>query len=169
MVKKTHIIIAIIVIGVGIVGIWVIPSLFQSEEKRVKKQFHLLSGWVSKDSGENTFTMAHKTQNIGTLFADKCELTSNLDLLSGNYTPEEISSYAARGRLAFSELKLKFFDFDISFPETDVAKVTLTARLTGRLTTGEDVDETRELESLLNKVEKKWLFSRVEIIEVLKK
>jgi hypothetical protein len=31
------------------------------------------------------------------------------------------------------------------------------------------MDETRELECLLRKVEKKWLFSAIEVVEVLKK
>jgi hypothetical protein len=47
--------------------------------------------------------------------------------------------------------------------------VTLTARLTGKLNVGDSIDETHEVESILKKVEKKWLFSKVEVIEVLKK
>jgi hypothetical protein len=64
---------------------------------------------------------------------------------------------------------LKFYDSDIAFPEKGVAKVTLTARLTGKSTAGEQMDETRELECLLRKIEKKWLFSQIEVVEVLKK
>jgi len=47
--------------------------------------------------------------------------------------------------------------------------VTLTGRLTGRSGTGEQVDETRELECVLKKIERKWLFSEIEVVEVLKK
>jgi hypothetical protein len=64
---------------------------------------------------------------------------------------------------------LQFYDLDVSFPEKGMAKVTLTGKLTGRLTSGEYVDETHELECLLKKIENKWLFSDVEVVEILKK
>lgn len=166
MVRIKYLIIAVIVAGIGVLSS---VFLFQSEEHKVKKQFHLLSEWVSKDPGENAFTMAHKLQKIGTLFAENFELKTEVDSMSGSYTPAEISSYAARGRLMFSHLSLKFYDFDISFPRKGIANVTLTARLRGRATSGEEVDEIHEVQCILGKIEKRWLFSHVEIMEVLKK
>lgn len=166
MVKIKYILIAILIVAIGIVAI---AYFFKSETKKVKKQFDLLSEWVSKDPGENTFTMAHKIKSIGTLFDESCELKTHIESFSGSYTREEISSYAARGRLACSRLYLKFYDFHIAFLEKEIAKVTLTARLTGQSTTGEYVDETHELECVLKKIETKWLFSHFEVVEVLKK
>ena len=166
MVKIKYLIIAILAVGIGV---WATVYLFPSEERKVKKQFNLLSEWVSKDSGENTFTMAHKTRNLGSLFAEKFELKTEIESMSGSYTSEEISSYAARGRFMFSYLSLSFYDLGISFPEKGIAKVTLTARLKGRSTTGENFDETHELECILKKIEKRWLFSHAEMVEVLKK
>ncbi len=154
---------------VVVAGIWVALYFFPSEEKKIRKQFRLLAEWVSKDPGENTFTMAYKIKSIGTLFDGTCEFKVPVYSFSGSYTPEEISGYAARGHLSFSQLYLKFYDLDIAFPEKGIAKVILTAKLTGKSNVGEYIDETHELESLLNKVEKKWLFSKFEVIEVLKK
>jgi len=166
MVRIKYIIIALLVV---IFGIWAAVHFLQSEEKKVKKQFHLLSKWASKETGENTFAMAQKIKNMGTLFAGHCELKADLISFSGRYTPEEISSYAARAWLLCSNLSLKFYDFNVAFQEGGVAKVSLTAKLTGGLTTGEDVDETHELECVLKKIEKKWLLSDLEVVEVLKK
>jgi hypothetical protein len=166
MVKIKYWIIAILAVGMGV---WAAAYLFPSDVRKVKKQFNLMSERVSKDPGENTFTMAHKTRSLSTLFAEKFEIKTEIESMSGSYSPEEISSYAARGRLMFSYLSLSFYDLDISFPENGIAKVTLTARLKGRSTAGENFDETHELECILRKIEKKWLFSHVEIIEVLKK
>jgi hypothetical protein len=45
----------------------------------------------------------------------------------------------------------------------------LTAKLTGKLNVGEYIDETHELESTLRKIEKRWPFSKFEVVEVLKK
>jgi sensor histidine kinase YesM len=166
MVKIKFLLIGVLIVIIGIV---VAIAVFPSEEKRVKKQFNLLSEWVSKSPEENPFTMLQRMKNIGTLFDAHCELKVPDQFLSGSYTREEISTYAGSARSHVSQLDLKFYDLQIVFPEKGVAKITLTARLTGKSTAGEQMDEIRELECRLKKIEKKWLFSQIEVIEVLKK
>jgi hypothetical protein len=168
MVKTKTILIAVLVLLMVVVGI-LATLFFPSEEKQVKKQFALLSEWVSKDPGESTLTMARKMKSIGTLFSESCDLIAPVHSLSGTYTREEISSLALQSRAQFFDLSLKFYDLNISFPEKGVAKVNLTGKLKGKSTLGETVDETRELDCLLKKIEKKWRFSQFEVIEVLKK
>ncbi len=167
MVKMKYLIVALLIVIVGISAAFL---FFPSEEKKVKKRFTLLSEDVSKDSGENTFIMANKIKGISDLFAESCDFAVSDYSLSGNYTREEISGIALRGRAHFSTLSLKFYDLKVSFPEKELAQVNLTARLTGRSVYGEQMDETRELICLLKKGEKKkWLFSRFEVIEALRK
>jgi hypothetical protein len=166
MVKIKYLFIAALVVILGIV---IAITVFPSEEKRVKKQFRLLSEWVSKSTEENAFTMLQRMKDIGSLFDAHCELKVPDQSLSGSYTREEISTYTGSARSQVSQLDLKFYDLQVVFPEKEVAKVTLTARLTGRSTAGEQIDETRELECLLRKIERKWLFSQIEVIEVLKR
>lgn len=113
--------------------------------------------------------MAHKAKSIGTLFDQTCEFKIPAYSFSGSYTPEEISGYATQGRLSFSQLDLRFYDLQIVFPEKEIARVTFTARLTGKLAVGESVNEAHEVESILKKIEKRWLFSQFEAVEVLKK
>jgi hypothetical protein len=81
-----------------IIGIVVIFTFFPNEEKKVKKQFHLLSEWVLKSPDENIFTMLQKIKNIGTLFDEYCELKAPDQSLSGSYRREEISTYAGSAR-----------------------------------------------------------------------
>ena len=166
MVKIKYLFIAALIVILGIVMVTVV---FPSEERRVKKQFRLLSEWVSKSTEENAFTMLQRMKDIGGLFDAHCELRVPDQSLSGSYTREEISTYAGSARSQASQLDLKFYDLQVVFPEKEVAKVTLTARLTGRSAAGERMDETRELECLLRRIEKKWLFTQIEVIEVLKK
>jgi hypothetical protein len=166
MVKIKYLLIGVLMVIIGIV---IAITAFPSEEKRVKKQFHLLSEWVTKAPEEKPFTMLQRMKNIGSLFDAHCELRVTDQSLSGTYTREEISTYAGSARSQVSQLDLKFYDFQIAFPEGGVAKVTLTARLTGKSTAGEQMDETRELECLLKKTENKWLLSQIEVVEVLKK
>ena len=166
MVKIKYLIVALLIVIVGISATFL---FFPSEEKKVKKRFALLSEHISKDSGENTFMMANKIKGISDLFGESCNFAVSDYSLSGTYTREEISGIALRGRAHFSTLGLKFYDLKVSFPEKDLAQVNLTARLTGKSVYGEQVDETRELISLLKKSEKKWLFNSLEVVEVLRK
>ena len=166
MVKIKYLFVAALIVILGIV---MAITVFPSEEKRVKKQFRLLSEWVSKSTEENAITMLRRMKEIGSLFDAHCELKVPDPPLSGTYAREEVSTYAGNARSQVSQLDLRFYDLQVVFPEKEVAKVTLTARLTGRSTAGERIDETQELECLLTKIEKKWLFSRIEVIEVLKK
>lgn len=166
MVKKRYFFIGLLIVIIGSV---IAITVFPSEEKRVKKQFRLLSEWISKSPEENAFTMLQKMRNVGTLFDEHCELKTDYPSLSGSYTREEISTYVGSAHSHVSRLDLTFYDLQIAFPEKEAAKVTLTARLTGRSTAGEQMDEVRELECRLKKIEKRWLFSAIEVVEVLRK
>jgi hypothetical protein len=166
VVKLKYIILAGLAVAIGIAAAII---LLQSEEKRVKKQFRLLSDRASKDKEENLLATARRAKNIGALFAEKVEFNTHFAPFSGTLTPEEISGYAARGRSLFSTFDVKFYDFEIQFPGEGTAEVTLTARAKGKLLSGELVNETHEMECQLTKVDSKWLFSRFEMVEVLKK
>ena len=166
MVKMKYLFVGVLLVIIGIV---LAATVFPSDEKRVKKRFHLLSEWVSKSPEESSLAMLQKMKDIGTLVLEPCELKSPHESLSGSYTRQEVSAYAGSARSHFSHLKLKLYDLHVAFPEKEVAKVNLTARLIGKSKAGEQVDEIRELDCLLKKIDRKWFFSQIEVIEVLKK
>jgi hypothetical protein len=166
VVKLKYVILAGLAVAIGIAAAVI---LLQSEEKRVKKQFRLLSDWASKDKEENLLATARRAQHIGALFVEKVEFKTRISPFSGTLTPEEISGYAVRGRSLFSTFSLNFYDLEILFPRPGTAEVILTARAKGKMLSGELLDETHELECQLTKVENKWLFSRFEAVEVLKR
>ena len=163
--KKHPVISVLVFILIGLA----VFTLFPSEEKRVKKQFEALSKVVSKESGENIITTARKAQEIAPLFDENCELIIPADSVSANFSPEEIASYVIRGRAQFSDLSLTFVDLSITFPERRTAKVILTAKLKGKVANKDRMDETREVQSTLKKIKRKWLFAAFEVVEVLKK
>lgn len=166
MVRIKYIVITVLVVILAIVA-WV--YLVQSDAKKIKKQFDSLSKQVSKEKGENPIAMATKAKAIATLFAETCELNDPISGLLETYTPAEMASYAANNRIAFVELSLKFYDIHVEFPEKGLARVTLTGNLGGKLMSGNIIDETREVQCVLKKVSRQWLFSEIEIVEVLKK
>jgi hypothetical protein len=169
MVRLKHLLVAGLVV---LIGILVVFYLFPGEEKKVRRQFDLLSQNVTKERDEDGFSMANRIQNIRRLFAENCGFKIEGDPLysfSGNYTREEVAGYALRGRSHFSVLSLKFHDLTMEFPERGTARVRVTARMTGKSAVGENVDEARELLCVLKKIEKKWLFNVIEVVEVLKR
>jgi hypothetical protein len=166
VVKTKHLFLAAIIFAGGIL---IVLHLSESEEKKVKKQFTLLSEVASKDSDESIIATAQKMQKIRTFFDKRCELKTHLDYLSGTFTPEEIVSHGTLGRAQFSKFSLRFSDLKVEFPEKGIARVTLTLRVSGILKNNEHVDEIHEVESALRKIEKKWLFSSFRVVEVLKR
>lgn len=169
MVKLKPLLIAGLIVMIGVLAVF---YLLPSEEKKVRKQFDLLSQYAAKEPNEDLLSAANRAKNIGRLFADPCELKAEGDSfysLTGTYSREEMAGYAFRGRSYFSSLSLKFHDLKIEFPERETASVRLTATLSGRSTSGENLDEAREFLSVLQKIEKKWLFSRFDVVEVLKR
>ena len=163
---KKHPVIAVLVL---ILGVLAVLTLFPSEEKKVKKQFEILSRVVSKEPGENVITTARKAQEIAPLFDENCELIIPADSVSAYFSHAEMTSYVIRARAQFSDLSLTFVDLSITFPDRRTAKVVLTAKLKGKVVNGDSMDETREVQSTLKKIKRKWFFAAFEVVEVLKK
>lgn len=159
----------IIVVALLLVGLFLAPRLFPSRERKVRRQFALLSKTVSKDSRENPITTATKINKLRSLFAENCSLRTRFSSFSGDFTREEIVSLIAQARLECSTLTVKFYDLQVEFPDDGIAKATLTIQVNGTMTDGSLVDETHELECMLNKSENKWLFSECRLVEVLER
>ncbi len=159
----------IIFLGLVAGGIGVSLGCFQSEEKKIKRQFHHLSEGISKKSGENVFTMDQKIKKIGSLFSDVCEIDIPSYSLSGQLTREEIMSYAARGRLQTKTLQMKIYDLKVFVLEGNKAQAHMTVRLTGQWMAGETIHEAHEIDCSLEKKENEWLLTKVELVEVLKR
>jgi hypothetical protein len=166
LVKNKNMIIAALAVVVGVVAV---VYLLPSEQRKIKKQFAALSDEVSKEQGESLLAMAYTAQTLPKLFDTNCAITVKAEMITGSYTPEEIASLAARARTQFSTLKLSFSDLKIDISEKNLAKVELTARLVGKGTNNEGVNEVRELMVTLKKCDGRWLFSSFDEVEVLKK
>jgi hypothetical protein len=167
MVEKKYLFIGVVALAAVIVAI----IFFPTETGRVKKQFRSLTKWIAKESDESKVTMALKIKNIMTVFAQTCKfkVAVEADFSSGTYSAKEIAQNAAIARSHFSEIALKFYDLEVDFPKEGTATAFTTAKFTGFTTEGDAIEETHELECTLQKIEDAWLFTEVEVVEVLKK
>lgn len=154
---------------VGFAGLVMVFYLYPREEERIREQFALLAKWMSMEPNENVFNAAYKMKNMGELFTEKVKIKIPDYNLGGEYSKAEMIRYASRARLPFSKFTLSFYDWQISFVDSTTARVTVTSRITGQWVQGEELEDTRELEWVLKKVEKDWRFSEIEVVEVLKK
>ena len=166
MVARKHIVAGVVLVAVGIVAA---VCLLESDTTKVKKQFAKLSELVSKHGEEPILQMARKAQAIGALFARECTLATPVYDFSGKYDRAEIVSNAARMRAQLSTLSLVFTDITVEFPDAQTARVVATVTLKGNAGTGDPLNETREFECSLIKVDRKWLFASWNVVDVLKK
>ena len=166
MEKIKYIIIAAMVLAAGII-VFLIFS--QSEEAKVKKQFHVLAEKMKKMPNETPLIGAARANRIKELFAETCTVHAPAYAFSRDISSQDVPPLVITTRSRHSEISLEFYDFDIAFPEEGSAEVNVTASMTGKLTTGEYVDEIHELKCKLKKPEEIWLLKEIEVVEVLKK
>jgi ketosteroid isomerase-like protein len=165
-VKSRYLVSAVVLV----LGLFACFYFYPSEEKKIKKQLALLTEYASKDSGESAFALARRLDHMGALFAERVDLKAPGYELSGTHTRQEIVHLAARARMAFSRMTLKFHDVSVTISGEGMARVSASGRLKGMSAKGESVDEVQDLELILQKDSKgPWLFTAVEVVEVLKK
>ena len=161
--------ITITVIIIAAFAAFAVLYLFPSDRTKIRKQFESLSSLVSKEKGESAFTMAYKVNALANLFADSCSFEFPQNYMAGDYTQEQITSNAAKGRARFSKIALDFYDI-VPDIQNDVAVVETTVRFHGEIKDSVKVaEETREIQSRLKKIEGKWKFTNFKVVEVLKK
>jgi ketosteroid isomerase-like protein len=166
-VKGRYLVLAVFVVLVALLAYF---YFHPSEEKKIKKQLALLSEYASQDGGESAFALARRLDHMGALFADRVDLKAPGYELSGAYTRREIVHLAARARMAFSQMTLKFHDVSVAISGEGMAKVSATGRLKGMPAKDQSVDEVQDLELTFQKGgEGRWLITAVEVVEVLKK
>lgn len=142
--------------------------LFPDKEKQIKKQLHRLTEYATKQQDEPTLTSLKKSKQIGALFADTGILKIRTPEIEGNFSRKELTDRITLARNAFTSLNLSFYDVNIQFSTETVAEVLLTMRLLGRMG-ADDIADVQEVRIVIQKQEGKWLFTGVEIVEVLEK
>jgi hypothetical protein len=166
MVNRKNILIVLVIITAGLFSSC---SLFDSEEKQVKKVFKLLAERVEKKGEEPVVKMALRVKSIGELFADMTIIEDDVYDLSGEYRPENMTSLFAGISAQFNNLSLKFYDIEVKFAEESVALATMTAALEGVSKLEGAFNATHEIEVELEKIDGDWYFTRMSMLDVLEK
>lgn len=165
MVKKICAVAAIIIVG----ALCVYFFWETSDTEKIKKQFRRFSENASKSEGEGTSSMLLKTHALEGLFDDHCSLEAGNSFLDGDYTPQEISSKAVMARRRFRSAFVAFYDLKIDIENKNKAVAVFTVTVDGTLSSGDRVNEAREMKAELIKKDGNWLFKNFKLVNVLKK
>ena len=163
MTTTRNTVILLVILGLVAAGFIILRS---TPEKQVRKQLDQLVESVDKEPGEPTMTTLTKIGAMGKLFADTCQVTVDRPPMEGEFSRKEVMDRINMARNYFSELHLRLHDVSILLPTDSRAKVLLTLRFHGIHDNEENID-TRELELILDRKDRKWMFSRVKVVEVL--
>ena len=145
--------------------------LIPNDRQRIKKQFSRMSEYMAKEGEESVLIMASKGASVMSLLTEHCEIQSaDMRLLGMNEevcSKREVVKIMIMVREQFSVMSLCFQNIDIDLVEENKANVTLCAKLLGKAVTGEAVHEIRELNCVLLKQDRKWLFSKCKVLEIV--
>ncbi len=164
MIKKKRVLAGVIIVAA--VAAFILFFVITSEEDKIKRQFKHLSEIGSRQSGENPVFLASRVLHIKKLFAKECYINFPAHSISKNYTRQEIVSSTFNVLSRYDTLKSDFDDL-IVFISDSTAQAVLTVKLTGTLLSGAYVEDIYEVDCMLMKNDGKWLFSRIEIADVL--
>jgi hypothetical protein len=159
----------IIVVGILAGGMLVALIFWENEEAKIKKQFEFIAEKIEKRPGESPIVSAAKANRIKDVFTEKCRINAPAYSAPRDILSDEWPALVLRMRSKYSEISLVFQDFDIEFPEQDIAQVNVTAMMECKLVSGEPVEDLHELKCSLQKIEEVWRFKKIEVVEVLKK
>jgi len=155
--------------GLAVAAIAAFFLFFQSDTAKIKKCFSTLSAQMEKSGDEHEFLAAAAAQKIESLFAETVRIEIPSYDIDQTLPHSEISPHVLYARSQYKDISLKFYDFQIEFPQKSAAHVTLTGILKATTSAGERVEETHELECELKKTEDHWLLTGVKGVDVLEK
>ena len=166
MVKVTSDIIAV---GLLVAGIITFSMFFQSETARVKQQFEFIAEKIEKAPGENHITAATKVARVKEVITEPFRIHAPAYAFSRDTAPNELATFILSKRSQYAKLSLKFYDFEIAFPEKNLAQVNLTESMEGQLQSGEFIQDFNELKCQMQKIGGTWRLKEIEVVEVLRK
>jgi hypothetical protein len=158
-----------IVVGLLIAGIILFSMFFQSEAARVKKQFEFIADKIGKVPGENHITAAAKVARVKEVITEPFRIHAPAYAFSREIAINELATFILSKRSQYSKISVKFYDFEIAFPEKNFAQVNLTKSMQSQLKSGEFIEDFNELKCQMQKIGGTWRLKEIEVVEVLRK
>lgn len=165
MVRKKNLAVAGILVAVGAFILFLVTH---SEEDNIRNQFKRLCEIGTRKSGENPLILASRVSQIKELFDRQCHIDFPSHSISKKFSHQELVSLALNVLYWYDTLESSFYDLSIHISNS-IAQVVLTAKLTGKLRSGENVKDIQEVKCILLKIDGEWLFSEIYEVDVLER
>lgn len=151
-----------VVLGLLAVRFW------PSDERAIRAQLHLIEEAGSKQPAEQPVEALVKATQLAELFNDPCRLVVTAAHHADTYPRKQIQDRIVMARALYSEVQVTLHDIAIALAENQTAVVRGTIRLRGQ-SKGEAIADVQELRAEMGKIDGAWLFTSVEIVEVLER
>ena len=165
MVKKLITVLILIVFAIGAYFLF----FSESEELKIRRMLNNLCTDCAKNKeSSSAAALIVKTNVLKNYFTDPCNLSIHRGFLQGTFNDVRVANEIMRANLFFRESDLSYSDLivTVNVPE---ATASFTGRFQAVLKSGERVDEMREVDLKLRKVEKKWKITSAEAHKILKR
>jgi hypothetical protein len=166
VVNVKYVVIAVLialVAGVCAVRFW------PSDERAIRRQLALIESAGSKAAAEKPVEALLKARQIAELFGDPCLLTVESVQHAGSYARKQIQDRVVMVRAAYLQASVSLHDVAIDIDAEKTAVVRGTVRLRGQQATEAAVADAHELRAEMRPIDGKWLFTAVEIVQVLER
>ncbi len=166
MINQKNMVIAALLIAGAVIVFFL---FFQTDEAKIKKNFHKLAERVEKNGDEHNLIAAKKAHAIEQLFTGSVRIQIPSYSVDKTFPRNGISPHVLFARTRYKKITIKFYDFQIQFPTKDTSIVELTAVFKATTISGEPVDEVHEAECTLDKIDNEWLFTGIKGVDVLER
>lgn len=141
----------------------------KSEEDLIREQFHAVAELLRKEKKEGVIVATANMQKLGGYFSPVTHVSiEELSWMNGDLDREGVIRHAFRGKSMFEKLKIDFTLHELGIRGNNAA-ILFTVTLSGVLRNGDRITEARELETIMNKDNGKWLFQSLRVNELIKK
>ena len=165
--KNKLLLLILTVVALAGAALWVTFAL-QSEEHKVKLVLDKLVYLAERPASPGAAELAVKLGSIDDIFAGEVSLDFGRRVLSGTYSSRSIEPLLVQYRKVFARAAVEMDDLTVTVAG-DTAEAVFSCRLTGKLHRGDLVEEVRDIECRLKKIEDKWRIIKLEINEVLER
>ena len=159
------IIVAVVIALVAGLATW---FWWSGDERAIRKQLALIEEAGSKVENEPPMEALVKATQMAALFNDPCRLTVEMAHHEGSYARKQIQDRILLVRSLFIQVAVTLHDTAIGRIENKTTTVRGTIRLRGKAT-GEPIADIQEFKAEMAKIDGKWLFTSVTIVEVLER
>lgn len=154
------------VVLIAVLALVVAILLFPNDEKEIRKNLDTLAEYCSSPKGEATLALVKKGALAARLCTDPCMVHMKSFHIDREFTKKEFTDHMLTMKRMLPETHFTFHDTTVSFPEENLAELSTTLKITGKVTSDRFTD-AYELNIQTKKIDGDWLFSSFSVIEFM--